>query len=144
MFPRQHIAWGKSENIPDAEDSIQLADNASRAQMLVFRGTQLPWLEWEGLASKVQWPGSHCTLLLVWRKSRQTVGCRRWLLVYLCVQWLSGQLIVSLRWSTHFWVSFLVSMPTGDTIPLFFIPNIMELFRVPDCFLKKTCFFENL
>lgn len=41
MFPRQHIAWGKSENIPDAADNIQLADNASHAQMSVFRGTQL-------------------------------------------------------------------------------------------------------
>lgn len=44
MFPRQHMAWGKSENIPDAGDSIQLADNAIHTQMSVSRGTQLSWL----------------------------------------------------------------------------------------------------
>lgn len=44
MFPRQHIAWGKSENIPDAEDNIQLADTGIHTQMSVFRGTQLSWL----------------------------------------------------------------------------------------------------
>lgn len=44
MFPRQHMAWGKSETIPDAEDNIQLADNAIHTQMSVFSGTQLSWL----------------------------------------------------------------------------------------------------